>query len=195
MVSLAERGSATPARQRTVTEVVWPEHMAALNSGLRSRLNSSTSLFRAGSQKSVIDGNYGNYGLDRRESQRSVSEWQAKPLSIPSSQMKDSSMTSAASSVGSGWCSEQGSPRRPGSLVLSESMIPNQRDWLVKSVSATPDSPVDNKSADPGATPVNISPHVLNQRFSTTYVEISPEQVLESNCLFVFYRGHFFFLT
>ena len=158
LVSLAELGSITPARQRTVREVVWPEHMAALNSGLRSRLSSNTSLFRAESQRSVMDG---HDGLDRRES---------KTQSISAAQSKDASaaVSTTGSSV-SGWCSEQGSPRRPASLVLSESM--SQQDWMAKYVNAAPESPPEIPAS------TALSPHVSKQRFSTTNVELLPEQV------------------
>ena len=107
LVSLAERGSITPARQRTVTEVVWPENIAsALNSGLRSRLSSNTSLFRAGSQKSVVDG--GNYALGSRESQRSVSESLSKQQLMPNTSMMESVVGLTAAAVSGGWRSEQG---------------------------------------------------------------------------------------
>ena len=187
LVSLAERGTITPARQRTITEVVWPEQIAsALKSGLRSRLSSSTSLFRAGSQKSVVASDL-SYGLSRCDSQRSISELGAtKPIFVsvdPSNTAESSCPTSSgfSPSVLSGWRSEQGSPRRPASLVLSDSANPH--DWLVKPVN-TPESPrhVDNRlkvqGGDGTPTATSTSPVIVQKRFSTTNVELLPDQVL-----------------
>lgn len=171
LVSLAERGSITPARQRTVTEVVWPENMIALNSGLRSRLNSSTSLVRAGSQKSVA---YESFVLSRRESQRSVSEY--KTQSIPAAPMVEAANATSSSVTTGGWRSEQGSPRRPASLVLSESM---HREWMIKAGQSTSESLHGSDSSLHGLTPVApvaVSPIAVN-RFSTTNVEVLTEQV------------------
>lgn len=178
---MAERGTATPVRQRTVTEVVWPEQMSSLNSGLRSRLNSNTSLFRAGSQKSVIGDSH--YPLDRHESQRSVSEIITKPLLIS---MAAASFAEAgvSSSMGSapagGWRSEQGSPRRPASLVLTDTVNPH--DWNMEK-HRTMESPLPEKKLKlqtfEGTQVVSSSsPVVLHKRFATTNVELPPEQVL-----------------
>ena len=173
LASLAELGCMTPARQRTVREIIWPEQMAALNSGLRSRLSSNTSLFRAGSQKSVMTDV--NDALDRRET---------KPITISAAPSKDvSAAASVSGSLVGGWCSEQGSPRRPASLVLSESM--NQHEWLAKYVNPAPESPTENKIIDQIPSSIAVSPHVpVKQRFSTTNVEILPEQVTSNNDTF-----------
>lgn len=183
LASLAERGTMTPARQRTITEVVWPEQIAsALNSGLRSRLSSSTSLFRAGSQKSVVASDVG-YGLARRDSQFSVAESVAKPMYGTSANLTESGgqLTSRLSptAVG-GWRSEQGSPRRPASLVLGDSSSPH--DWLTKPVSISPDSPPISETRPKlqggDGTPIAASSSpVVNKRFSTTNVELLPDQV------------------
>jgi hypothetical protein len=185
---LAERGTITPARQRTITEVVWPEQIAsALNSGLRSRLSSSTSLFRAGSQKSVVASDL-SYGLSRRDSQRSISDLGAtKPIFVsvdPSNAAESSCPTSSgfSPSVLSGWRSEQGSPRRPASLVFSDSANPH--DWLVRD---TPESPHhgDNRlkvqGGDGTPTATSSSPVIVQKRFSTTNVELLPDQVVLTN--------------
>lgn len=183
LVSLAERGTVTPARQRTITEVVWPEQIAsALNSGLRSRLSSSTSLFRAGSQKSVVTD--AGYGLGRRDSQRSISDLGKQPLYVSVGMSNAPSETSGPASSGlsptaaSGWHSEQGSPRRPASLVLNENM--NPYEWLVKPVRATPESsPLTDRSrtaprGDETPTAASSSPIIPHKRFSTTNVELLP---------------------
>lgn len=175
LVSLAERGSVTPARQRTVTEVIWPEQMAALNSGLRSRLSSSTSLFRAGSQRSVAVDCERNYPLGRQDSQRSILEMAMKPLYLsestpnqPEMELPNAAMSSGATG---GWRSEQGSPRRPASLLFSDSNP--DRDWSTKSIHAT-----SLRGGD--GTPVGAaSPTTHHKRFSTTNVELLPEQVLD----------------
>lgn len=191
LLSLAERGTTTPARQRTITEVFWPEQIAsALNSGLRSRLSSSTSLFRAGSQKSVItsDASYG-YGLARRDSQRSISDLATKPIyvSVSTSNQTETntSITSGLSPTAGGWCSEQGSPRRPVSLVLNESMNPHD-DWLAKTVD-TPESPIESRLQVQGGdgTPIaaSSSPVIVHKRFSTTNVELLPDQVRQHNIM------------
>lgn len=185
---MAERGTITPARQRTITEVVWPEQIAsALNSGLRSRLSSSTSLFRAGSQKSVVASDL-SYGLSRRDSQRSISDLGAiKPIFVsvdPSNTAESSCPTSSgfSPSVLSGWRSEQGSPRRPASLVLSDSANPHE--WLVKPVQDTPESPHHGENrlkvqgGDGTPTATSSSPINVQKRFSTTNVELLPDQVL-----------------
>lgn len=184
-MSLAERGTVTPARQRTITEVVWPEQIAsALNSGLRSRLSSSTSLFRAGSQKSVITD--GGYGLARRDSQRSISDLGKQPLYVsvgPSnapSEASEPTSSGLSPTAAGGWRSEQGSPRRPASLVLSESI--NPYEWLVKPVRVAPDSPLLDRSkalVKGDVTPIaaSSSPLVPHKRFSTTNVELLPDQV------------------
>lgn len=186
LVSLAERGTITPARQRTVTEVVFPEQIAsALNSGLRSRLSSSTSLFRAGSQRSVAADV--PYGYGRRDSQRSITDLVKQPLYVsvggPSNPTSEAGgPTGPGLSPTDGWRSEQGSPRRPASLVLSESM--NPYEWLMKPapVRATPDSPLsEHRSkalrADGTRTAASSSPIVPPKRFSTTNVELLPDQV------------------
>lgn len=188
LLSLAERGTTTPARQRTITEVVWPEQIAsALNNGLRSRLSSSTSLFRAGSQKSVVASDNMSYGLGRHDSQRSISDLTAtKPLYVSVgviSNMNESNCpTTSGSSPTAGWRSEQGSPRRPASLVLNESMNPH--DWSAKPVHDTSESPLnENRLKVEGrgdGTPTaasSSSPVVLHKRFSTTNVELLPDQV------------------
>ena len=180
LLSLAERGTMTPARQRTVTEVVWPEHIAAaLNSGLRSRLNSSTSLFRAGSQKSVLAD--GSEGLDRRESQRSIvgetsfrqqpsGQTTAAATAATANYISDAGLT-AASSMTSGWRSEQGSPRRPASLVLSDSNT--SKDLQPKSAQ---ESPQGSYGGGGGATPTAVlSPPAVKQRFNTTNVDLIPQ--------------------
>lgn len=183
-MSLAERGTVTPARQRTITEVVWPEQIAsALNSGLRSRLSSSTSLFRAGSQKSVVTD--AGYGLGRRDSQRSISDLGKQPLYVSVGMSNAPSEISGPASSGlsptaaSGWHSEQGSPRRPASLVLNENI--NPYEWLVKPVHATPEnSPLADRSkaAKGDETPTaTSSPIIPHKRFSTTNVELLPDQV------------------
>jgi len=185
LVSLAERGTMTPARQRTVTEVIWPEQMAALNSGLRSRLSSSTSLFRAGSQKSIAGpeagghGIGGSYALGRRESQRSVSDW-TKPLyvSVASTSPGQRAGTELGS-PSSGWRSEQGSPRRPASLILSGEQSRPQ-EWM-EPTNKTVESPErDNRPnlrPTGDGTPLGTaSPSVQTRRFYTTQVE--PEQVI-----------------
>ena len=181
MLSLAERGTTTPARQRTITEVVWPEQIAsALNSGLRSRLGSSTSLFRAGSQKSVVASDV-SYGLGRHDSQRSISNLTNKPLYVSVAVTEANYPTSSGlSPISTGWHSEQGSPRRPASLVLNESTNPHG-DWS-KSVQDTPESPVGEnrlKGEDGDGTPVaaSTSPVFVHKRFSTTNVELLPDQV------------------
>jgi hypothetical protein len=148
--------------------------MAALNSGLRSRLSSSTSLFRAGSQRSVlaIDCER-NYPLARHDSQRSVLEMANKPLYISEStphQLTEMELptTSMAGAIG-GWRSEAGSPRRPASLVFTDSN-PDQ-DWSAKSIHTT-----SFRGGD--GTPIGAaSPTAHNKRFSTTNVELLPEQV------------------
>lgn len=174
----------TPARQRTVTEVVFPEQIAsALNSGLRSRLSSSTSLFRAGSQRSVAAD--GPYALGRRDSQRSISDLGKQPIYVSVDPSNPASETGGPTGSGmspTGWRSEQGSPRRPASLVLNESA--NPYEWLMKPVSVrpTPDSPVsEHRSktlrADGTQTAASSSPIVPPKRFSTTNVELLPDQV------------------
>lgn len=164
-------------RQRTVTEVVWPEHLAGYG-GLRSRLASNTSLFRAGSQKSVITD--GGYALSRRESQRSVSEM--KTFSSPAAPAHlDTNLTSTAvdpPSTGS-WHSEQGSPRRPASLVLTEPI--SAQDWLSQTNNPTVDSPSYHRKfvQEEGVSPaVTTSPVVMHKRFSTTSVENPQDQVI-----------------
>lgn len=187
LVSLAERGTMTPARQRTITEVVWPEQIAsALNSGLRSRLSSSTSLFRAGSQKSILASD-ASYALSRRDSQRSVSDvGSTKPIFVsvdPSNTAESSCPVSSgfSPSVAGGWRSEQGSPRRPASLVFNETVNPTH-DWLVKPVRDTPESPTgENRlkctSGDRTPTASSSSPIIVHKRFSTTNVELLPDQI------------------
>lgn len=179
LASLAERGTGTPVRQRTVTEVVIPEQISAFSSGLRSRLSSNTSLFRAGSQKSVVADP--SYALDRRGSQRSVSELVTKPslISIPAAALtepdvNDPSVTNATG----GWRSEQGSPRRPASLVLTDSDLPNE--WLSSKPTRTESSIAGQKSKlqpEDIGTSVTLSSSPAS-RFATTNVELLPEQVL-----------------
>lgn len=179
LVSLAERGTATPVRQRTVTEVVWPEHLSGMG-GLRSQLASNTSLFRAGSQKSVITD--GSYALSRRESQRSVTEMKTFNSSAIPSHLADIRADLTSSTVDpitvSGWQSEQGSPRRPASLVLTEAAP--SHDWLSRSMNPTPESPLrQRKILQEDCTPTTgtSSPVILHKRFSTTSVELPQDQV------------------
>lgn len=175
---------------------------SAMNNGLRSRLSSSTSLFRAGSQKSVVD------GVDatvRRESQRSAVTALMPPppaaieaaLSVAAAVAATSGGTGGGGGGGgggSGWHSEQGSPLRPASLVLGETTTvataatatAMTRDWPSASNHSSPSDAVFNLlGAAPTAalaplalSPVTtLSPPVPNQRFSTTNVELISEQV------------------
>lgn len=176
----------TPARQRTITEVVWPEQIAsALNSGLRSRLSSSTSLFRAGSQKSIIASD-ASYAMSRRDSQRSISDMgSTKPIFISVDPSNIANLSGPASTgfsptVASGWRSEQGSPRRPASLIFNETVNPH--DWVVKPVRDTPESPtgdgrLKSQGGDRTPTASSNSPVIVHKRFSTTNVELLPDQV------------------
>lgn len=193
LISLAERGTATPARQRTVTEVIWPEQMSGLNNGHRSRLSSSTSLFRAGSQKSIAGTEAGvNYALSRRDSQRSVAEW-AKPLyvSVGNSASGGGRQGGGESVMGSpsastpGWRSEQGSPRRPASLILTADHLSHPQDWLAANRptrgnldNAERGSRTSVRLVGGDGTPqATASPSVQHRRFCTTQVELLPEQV------------------
>ena len=148
--------------------------MAALNSGLRSRLSSSTSLFRAGSQRSVLAVDFEkNYPLARHDSQRSVLEMANKPLYISenaSHQLTDMDLptSSMAGAIG-GWRSEAGSPRRPASLAFTDSNP--DHDWSAKSIHTA-----SFRGGD--GTPLGAaSPTGHHKRFSTTNVELLPEQV------------------